>query len=70
MPASSAGGGHPPGLVEPSMEKTLRGGDEEEVERDDEGLEDDNEAHEIADRCISETSESLWMLSPLWVTES
>ena len=29
MPASSAGGGHPPGLVEPSMEgKTLRGGGE------------------------------------------
>ena len=29
MPASSAGGGHPPGLVEPSIEgKTLRGGEE------------------------------------------
>jgi len=33
MPASSAGGGHPPGLVEPSMEgKTLRGGEEVDEE--------------------------------------
>ena len=40
MPASSAGGGHPPGLVEPSMEgKTIRDG--EEV--DDEILGIDNE---------------------------
>ena len=69
MPASSAGGGHPPGLVAPSMGKALRGGDEEQ-EHNNEGLEDNNEAHEIADRCISEMSESLWMLSPLWTTES
>ena len=52
------------------MQKTLRGGDEEEIELDSRGLEDDNEAREIADRGISETSESLWMLSLLWVTES
>ena len=39
MPASSAGGGHPPGLVKPSVEgKTLRGG--EEVAGDE--LTDDN----------------------------
>ena len=54
MPASSTGGGHPPGLVEPSIAKTLRGGDEEETEDDDEGLVDNNEAHEIAARCICE----------------
>ena len=39
MPASSAGGGHPPGLVKPSVDgKTLRGG--EEVAGDE--LTDDN----------------------------
>ena len=53
MPASSTRGGHPPGLVQPSMEKTLRGGDEEEIEQDDEALVGNNETHEIADRCIS-----------------
>ena len=33
MHASSAGGGHPPGVVEPSMEgKTLQGGEEVDEE--------------------------------------
>ena len=36
----------------------FRVGDEEEIEQD-EGLEDNNEAHEIADRCISDILESV-----------
>ena len=47
MPASSAGGGHPPGLVETSLGgNTLRGGeevDEEILGVDDEELEVDAE---------------------------
>ena len=69
MPASSTGGRHPPGLVETPMGKTLRGGEEEEVEQENESHEDDNEAHEIANHCISEMSEPLWKLSPLGVTQ-
>ena len=59
MPASSAGGGNLPGLVEPSMGKTLREDDEEEIEQDDEGLVDNNDAQEFADRCISEMLSSV-----------
>ena len=69
MPASSADGGHPPGLLEPSMGRTLRGG-EKDIEHDDGSLEDDNEAHEIADHCTSEMSEALWKLSSLGAEES
>ena len=61
MSASSAGGWRPPGLIEPLMGKALRGGDEEEIEKSDEGDEDNHEAHEIAGRCISEMIESMWM---------
>ena len=55
MPASSAGGGHPPGLVETSLGgNTLRGGeevDEEILGVDDENLGDD------ADRLRVENAE-------------
>ena len=70
MPASSAGGGHPPGLVEPSIEgKTLRGGEEvagEELADDNEiGVDEQtvfdeifskNDAREMAASCIAEAS--------------
>ena len=52
------------------MGKALRSCDEEEIEQSDEGLEENNEAHEIADRCISENLESVWMLSTLWAEDS
>ena len=70
MPASSAGGGHPPRLVEPSMGKTPRGGEEEEIDQDDDALVGNNEAHEIADRCISEMLGSVPMSPSLWATDS
>ena len=71
MPASSAGGRHPHGLVEPSMgkhsEEVMKN---KFVEQDDEALVGNKEAHEIAGRCISEMFQSIQMSPSLWAIDS